>query len=99
MRACAPRSESDPPDCWIAGHWERRHGSSCACRLLAAAAGAESSALDYGFCRSVLQKRWRMTCDHIARVPRKKNTPTLPPHDPRDLLHLLLIANADIPSD
>ena len=89
----------DLPECWIAGHWERRHGTHCACRLLAAAVGADSSAVDYGFCRRILQKRWRMTCDHIPQVHREKATPRLPPHDSRDPLHALLIANADISSD
>jgi hypothetical protein len=67
--------------------------------LLAAAAGADPSALDYGFCRQVLQKRWRMTCDHIPKIRREKVTPRLPPHDLQDPVQLLLIANADAPSD
>ena len=87
------------PECWIPGHWERRHGSHCVCRLLAAAARADPSAIDYGFCRRVLQKRWRMTCDHVPQLHRAKTTPRLPPHDSRDPLQLLLIANADLSSD
>ncbi|MFY9314562.1 MAG: hypothetical protein WAO95_03265 [Burkholderiales bacterium] len=90
----AARAEHGP-ECWLAGHWERRHGSRCTCRLLAAASGADPSAVDYGFCRRILQQRWRMSCDHLPRVYREKATPKLPPHDPRDPLHALLIANAD----
>lgn len=93
------RVDPGAPECWIAGHWERRHGSHCACRLLTAVAGAEAAALDYGFCRQVLQKRWRMTCDHIPEIHREKVTPRLPPHDSHDSVQLLLIANADAPSD
>jgi hypothetical protein len=84
---------------WIARRWERRHGPRCSCRLLAAAAGAESSALDYRFCVSVLQKRWRMTCDHVPQAPRTIVTRKLPPHDSRDPVHLTLIANADFHAD
>jgi len=84
---------------WFPGRWEREHGAHCSCRLLAAAAGAQPSALDYGFCRRVLQKRWRMTCDHIPQVSRKKLTPNLPSFDSRDPVHALLIANADVVAD
>jgi hypothetical protein len=74
------------------------HGSHCSCRMLAAAAGADPSAIGYALCRGILQKRWRMTCDHIPEVPRIKVTPEPPPHDPHDPLQALLIANADLPS-
>jgi len=67
--------------------------------MLAAAAGADSSVIDYALCRYILQKRWRMTCDHIPEVPRVKMTPEPPPHDSHDPLHALLIANADLSSD
>ena len=87
--------DRNSPQCWIAGHWERRHGSLCTCRLLAAAAQADPSAIDYGFCRRVLQKRWRMTCDHIAPVRRVVAPIVLPPHDSHDPIHVLLIANAE----
>jgi len=84
------------PDDWPACHWGRIHGPHCSCRALAAATGTEPSALDYGFCVSVLQKHWGMTCDHIPQAPRKIVTPMLPPHDARDPVHLMLIANADV---
>ncbi len=86
-------------DCAPAGRLAQVHGSHCSCRLLAAAAGADPSAIDYAACRNILQKRWRMTCDHIPEAPRIKVTPEPPPHDLRDPLHALLIANADITSD
>ncbi len=92
-------AESETHGCWLAGRLAQVHGSHCSCRLLAAAAGADPSAIDYALCRGVLQKRWRMTCDHIPQVRRNKVTPRLPLHDSRDPVHLLLIANADIPSD
>lgn len=82
-----------------AGRLAQLHGSHCSCRLLAAAAGAASSAIDYAFCRRILQQRWRMTCDHIPQAPRIKVTPEPPPHDLQDPLHAILIANADLPSE
>lgn len=78
------------------GHLAQVHGSHCSCRLLAAATGADASAIDYALCHNILQKRWRMTCDHIPEVHRQRVTPEPPPHDPQDPLHALLIANADI---
>ena len=79
-----------------AGRLAQVHGAHCSCRLLAAAAGADPSVIDYALCRRVLQKRWRMTCDHVPHAPRMKVTWEPPPHDPQDPLHALLIANADI---
>jgi hypothetical protein len=62
----------DLPKRWLAGHRERKHGRHCSCRPLADAATAASEAIDYGFCRRVLQRRWRMACDHIPEIrPRK----------------------------
>lgn len=83
----------------LARHWEGEHGVHCSCRALAAATGVEPSSIDYNFCRRVLQKRWRINCDHIPHVSPSKVTPEPPPHDSRDPLHALLIANADICSD
>ncbi len=85
--------------CLPAGPLAQVHGSHCSCRLLAAAVGADPSLIDYALCRHILQKRWRMTCDHIPEAPRRKLTPEPPPHDLHDPLHALLIANADIPVD
>ena len=83
----------------VTGGWLAQvHGSHCSCRLLAAATGADSSVISYAYCHSILQKRWRMTCDHIPHVARKKLTPVLPSRDSHDPLQVLLIANADLPS-
>ena len=73
------------------------HGSHCSCALLTEAIGADPSAIDYTFCRNILQKRWRMTCDHIPEAPRIKMTPEIPLHDSQDTLQVILIANADLP--
>ena len=93
------REHSAPSWPCSAGRWERLHGTHCSCRVLAAAAGAPPATIDYGFCRSVLQKRWNMMCDHLPHVAARKATPKLPPHDVRDPVHALLIANADLSSD
>ena len=83
----------------VGWYQERKHGSHCSCRVLASIAGGDPSIIDYGYCRQVLQKRWRMRCDHIPEVRREKSTPELPSHDPRDPVHALLIANADYSFD
>ena len=83
----------------VGWHKERRHGSRCSCRVLATIAGGDASIIDYGYCRLVLQKRWRMRCDHVPEARRAKTTPRLPPHDANDPVHALLIANADCSSD
>ena len=84
---------------WLPGHWERRHGSHCTCKMLADAIGAEPSAADYDYCRRVLQKHWRMVCDHLPQVERPRTTPTLPPHDLHDPLQALLLHNVDRSSE
>ncbi|MEW5864485.1 MAG: hypothetical protein AB1773_12985 [Pseudomonadota bacterium] len=43
----------------------------------------------------MLQKRWRMTYDHVLPVARARITARLPPLDLHDAIQLLLIANAD----
>ena len=85
--------------CAPGGLFAQVHGSHCSCRTLAAATGVDPSVIDYALCHNILQKRWRMTCDHIPEVPRVKVTPMPPPHDPQDPLHALLIANADLTPD
>jgi hypothetical protein len=87
------------PLCAPAARSVQVHGTHCSCRLLAAAAGADSSAIDYALCHNILQKRWRMTCDHVPEVHRPKVTPEPPPHDPQDPLQAILIANADLSSE
>lgn len=75
------------------------HGEHCSCRALAAATCVKPSSIDYAYCHLVLQRKWRITCDHIPHVSPGKVTREPPPHDSRDPLHALLIANADILSD
>lgn len=87
-------ADSTLQDSWLTGRWACEHGTHCSCRLLTMATGADSSAIDYNFCRTVLQKRWRMECDHVPHVSRPRATPKLPPYDSRDPIHALLIANA-----
>lgn len=40
------------------------HGEHCGCRLLALAIGMDPGKLSYAYCVNVLQKRWRLTCNH-----------------------------------
>jgi hypothetical protein len=70
------------------------HGDHCDCLLLARAVGAGAEAVGLNDCREVLQKRWRMPCNHGGRDPGPKRTPELPPRDPADPLQAILVANA-----
>ena len=81
------------------GNWEIEHGSQCACLLLAAAVGAGPSAVNLSYCRFVLQKRWRVRCNHGGGIPATRATPELPPHDPTDAVQAILIANAILRGD
>ena len=96
----------DPPGaahgmhgCPLAREWELTHGEHCSCRLLAAATCTEPTAIDYAYCHDVLQKRWRLVCDHVPNIPRQNVKREVPPHDSRDPVHALLIANADVSTD
>jgi hypothetical protein len=40
------------------------HGDRCVCRTLALAVGSDPKMLTYNYCRSVLQKRWIVECNH-----------------------------------
>lgn len=40
------------------------HGDHCDCQVLALAVGAPVSAVDYNYCRNVLQRHWRVVCRH-----------------------------------
>ncbi len=40
------------------------HGEQCSCKLLAQAAGVDPRNLSFGYCQRVLQRRWRLTCNH-----------------------------------
>ena len=63
-RTC-PRSReqgTDVPFCMI--EIGKRHGDRCTCRLLVEAMGFNPAILSFSFCRSVLQQRWEMHCNH-----------------------------------
>ena len=47
------------------------HGDHCACLVLAEAVGVNPDEITYEYCRSVLQKHWRLTCDHGQCPPRR----------------------------
>ena len=70
------------------------HGDCCDCVLLARAAGAEPAAVDLSYCRQVLQKHWRLRCNHGQRVAGERNTPRLPQRDATDPVQAILVANA-----
>jgi hypothetical protein len=88
-----------PLGCPHAAGWERKHGMHCSCRLLAAAIGITPESIDYAYCHRVLQRHWRVVCDHIPVSVARRVTREIPPHNPRDPVHVLLIANADISND
>ena len=69
------------------------HGDDCQCLLLANAVGAPPSSVDIRYCRSVLQKHWRLSCNHGCKAAAPRATPQLPPHDVRDPVQAALIAN------
>ena len=70
------------------------HGDHCDCLLLARAVGAGPAAVDLNYCRQVLQKHWRVKCNHGLRAEGPKQTPDLPPHDSTDPLQAILVLNA-----
>lgn len=74
------------------------HGDRCECLLLAQAVGAPASSVDRAYCRNVLQKHWRLACNHGCVAPAARATPQLPPCDTRDPVQALLIANAPVPA-
>jgi len=45
---------------------DKLHGDRCTCRLLAEAMGCDPAVLSFSMCRSVLQRRWVMHCNHGA---------------------------------
>lgn len=73
------------------------HGNMCDCMLLAGAVGASLSSMDLSYCKNVLQKHWRMRCNHGCRLPGPTVTPELPPLDIHDPLHAALLANLPVP--
>lgn len=43
---------------------EERHGPGCECLKLLALVGGDRRSMRFGFCVRVLQKHWRLTCQH-----------------------------------
>lgn len=43
---------------------EYDHGDQCECLVLAAVVGAGREAIGCAYCRNVLQKHWRIRCNH-----------------------------------
>ena len=70
------------------------HGDRCDCMLLARAVGAPPASIDFIYCERVLQRHWRLACNHGCHVRPAKVTPRLPPLDIHDPVHALLLANA-----
>lgn len=51
------------------------HGDLCTCRLLAIAIGSNPKMLRFNYCKTVLQRRWRVECNHgCAPGERKPST-------------------------
>ena len=74
--------------------WEYEHGDQCDCRLLASAVGADLDAVDFTYCRLVLQKRWKVRCNHGGGVFVARAIPELPRYDLHDAVQAILIVNA-----
>ncbi len=74
--------------------WEDvEHGDQCQCLLMASAVGALPSAVDVIYCRNVLQRHWRLTCNHGGKAAASRATPQLPPRDTQDPVQAVLMAN------
>jgi hypothetical protein len=69
------------------------HGDHCSCRLLAQAIGVPAYTLDYIYCRLVLQRHWRMRCNHGGRQAAVPVTPQFPRVDLHDPVQAALLAN------
>lgn len=70
------------------------HGDECGCMLLAQAVGAPADTVDFNYCRQVLQKHWRLRCNHGGHSPGAPVTPQLPHLDPHDPVQAALLANS-----
>lgn len=74
------------------------HGDHCDCMTLARAVGAGPDTVDLNYCRLVLQKHWRLKCNHGCSVAEARKTPQLPQHDADDPVQAILLANAGVAS-
>lgn len=72
------------------------HGDQCSCMLLAKAIGAPADTVDYYYCRQVLQKHWRVRCNHGGCPAVVPITPGLPPLDWHDPVQAMLLANLPV---
>lgn len=91
--------DADPGSVWLKADAACHHGSHCSCRALARALGLAESAIDFNYCRNVLQKHWRMSCDHLPLTLETRQTLQVPPHDTDDPVHMILLANIEHGSD
>jgi hypothetical protein len=71
------------------------HSDGCECVLLARAVGAPPEAIDFAYCHNVLQKHWRLRCDHCPAWP-VPPTPHFPPFDLHDPVQAVLAVNAPL---
>jgi hypothetical protein len=69
------------------------HGDECSCILLAQAVGVPADTVDFNYCRQVLQKHWRLRCNHGGGPAAACLTPQLPSLDLHDPVHAVLLAN------
>lgn len=76
-------------------HKPPEHGDRCTCRMLAAAVGCNPKTLTYNYCRTVLQKRWFVECNHGCCNEQKTVAPRDAWHDlgPIDSIKAILIIN------
>lgn len=82
----------------IVDRWhDVEHGALCECVLLARAVGADASAVDLAYCRNVLQKHWRLKCNHGCGAAPTAVWPSLPHVDLHDPVQAALLANAPLP--
>lgn len=79
----------------MALHKPPEHGNRCTCRMLAAAVGCNPKTLTYNYCRTVLQKRWFVECNHGCYNDQEAASPRDAWHDlgPIDPIKAILIIN------
>lgn len=71
-----------------------QHGDQCDCLLLARAVGVKPEAMDFNYCRRVLQKHWGMRCNHGLRGCAAGRKYAVLPRDRRDPVQAVLVADA-----
>ena len=79
----------------MALHKPPEHGDRCTCRMLAMAVGCDPRTLTYNYCRTVLQKRWFVECNHGCCNAPEKGAPYEAWHamGPIDPIKAILIIN------